>query len=125
MALTGFLVNGICAPSASQALIAFASEFPKVAGSNPDLIAFSGGTFTAPNTFNMNLLTHNLNGSQTTNLTHSIILVSCDPVISPLGGTVFDPVVGAAFWSFAMTFIFGVFLISRNAQAIISAIKRF
>lgn len=39
-------------------------------------------------------------------------------------GNVFDPTVGAAFWSFAMTFVLGVFLISKNAAAIINVIKR-
>ena len=44
------------------------------------------------------------------------------PVVTT-GGNVFDPATGAAFWSFAMTFILGVFLLAKNAAAILNAVK--
>jgi hypothetical protein len=37
----------------------------------------------------------------------------------------FDPVLGGAFWSFAMTFVFGCWLLAKNAGMILQAIKRF
>lgn len=45
---------------------------------------------------------------------------SCNAV-----GAVFDPVLAAAFWSFAMTFIFGCWLLAKNSGVILSAIRRF
>lgn len=125
MAATGFLVNGFCAVDSVQAMNIFASQFPKIAGSAPSMLSFTSGSFTAPNTFNFTIAVHDLTGNQFQNILHSITLLSCDPAISITGATVFDPVVGASFWSFAMTFVFGVFLLARNAQAIISAVKRF
>lgn len=52
---------------------------------------------------------------------------SCDTTDLRFTNTsaVFDPVVLAAFWSFAMTFVVGVWLLARNIGIIFSAIRRF
>lgn len=36
----------------------------------------------------------------------------------------FDPVLAAAFWSFAMTFVLGCWLLAKNAGVILSFIRR-
>lgn len=125
MALSGFIVNGNCIDGSAAAINALAASFPVVSGSAPNLLSFGGAVFTAPNTFDVSVLVQDLTSASTWNLSHSVSLPVCDPAFSLLGGTVFDPVVGASFWSFAMTFIVGVYLVSRNASAIIEAVRRF
>jgi hypothetical protein len=125
MALTGFIANGNCIDGSAAAINAIAAPFPIVSGSTPSLVSFAGATFTAPNTFDVNMLVQDLTSSNSWNLSHSVILPICDPAIFLAGGNVFDPVLGAAFWSFAMTFVVGVYLLAKNAGVIIDAIKRF
>jgi hypothetical protein len=38
---------------------------------------------------------------------------------------VFDPVLAASYWSFAMTFVLGCYLLTKNAGVILSAIRKF
>lgn len=123
MALTGFIVDGVCQASSAQALLALQANYPVI--SNGLYISTTGATFVAPNTFNVTMKTIAVNAATNTLAVKNFSLVQCDPLISLDGGTIFDPVIGAAFWSFAMTFVLGLYLVSRNSAAIISAIKRF
>jgi len=133
MALTGFLVNmgggnpSVCADGAANAILALGARFPYVAGSQPLLCNLESSVFTAPNTFTNTIACHDLTGNQTWTIAHPLTLMQCDPTTYGFvtDGSIFDPVVGAAFWSFAMTFVLGLYLFSRNMGAIISAIRRF
>lgn len=124
MALTGYLMNGICADSETQLLTAFNVQYPVT---NNGLITSVNGTiFDSVNSLiGSNFHSTNLITGAVSDVWAVINIIPCDPAIPPLGGTVFDPVLGASYWSFAMTFVFGVFLLAKNAQAIISAVKRF
>lgn len=124
MALTGFIVNHVCQPTVEAAIDGIAAGFPVVAGNQPSLVSFSGATFTAPNTFNLTLLVHDLTSLTQLQMVHPIILVSCDPSLPLDGGTVFDPALAASFWSFGMVFVLGSWLLAKNAGLILSAIKR-
>lgn len=65
-----------------------------------------------------------------TNLQTALTTVQADVAALQAGGgggtpaVPFDPVLGGAFWSFAMTFIFGCWLLAKNAGMILNAIKR-
>lgn len=119
----GFLANKICHASSAKAIVALQAEYPVIA--NGFLISAGTTTFTAPNTFTIAMRTSAVNNNTATNGTKAITLEVCDPAIPIYPGTVFDPIVGAAFWSWAMTFVVGVFLVSKNVQTILNAIKRF
>lgn len=124
MALTGFIVDHVCQPSASAAIDGIASGFPVIAGNAPSMVSFSGATYSAPNTFNLTLLVHDLTGQQSSSIVHSIILISCDPSLPIDGGAAFDPALAASLWSFALVFVLGSWLVANNVGLILSAIKR-
>jgi len=124
MALTGFLANGVCHATSASALTALQATFPTT--TNNILVWPTAATFTAPNTFTLTLQSLAMNATTATAATAKAIkLPLCDPAISIYGGTVFDPVVGAAYWSWAMTLILGLYLVARNAATIINAVRRF
>lgn len=124
MALTGFLVNNVCHATSAQALVAIQAPYPVVAGSAPFLVSISGATFTAPSTFNLTLKVHSLVGAQEYLLNHLISLPFCDPAIPLNGLTLFDPVLAAGLWMFALTMVLGVWVLAKNAGIIIDMIKR-
>ena len=129
MALTGFLVNigggnAVCADGAAAAIQALGARFPFVTGSQPVLCNLESSVFTAPNNFINTITCHNLTGNQAWTLAHDLTLMACDPAF-PIGdASAFDPVMAVAFWSWALTFIFGCWIISKNAGLIMSAIRR-
>lgn len=124
MALTGFLANGVCHATSAQALVALQASFPWL--DSKTLHYVTTATFTAPNTFNLTIGSKLLSGTTVTApVLKAFNLPLCDPAISIYGGTVFDPVVGAAYWSWAMTLILGLYLVARNAATIINAVRRF
>lgn len=119
----GFLANKICYETSAKAIVALQAEFPVIdAGA---IISAGMVTFTAPNTFTIAIRSAVLTNNTVVNSNKAIMLAICDPAIPIYPGTVFDPIVGAAFWSWAMTFVLGVFLISKNIKIILSFIKRF
>lgn len=136
MALTGFLVNigggnaSVCADGAANTIQAIGARFPYVGGSQPVLCNIESSVFTAPDIFTNTIKCHDLTGNQWYQYAHDLRLMACDPAL-PVAGVnladpgVFDPVLGAAFWSFAMTFIFGCWLLAKNAGVILSVIRRF
>lgn len=125
MALTGFLHSGNCFATSVEALNGFAAEFPQLSGSVPFLVSYSGGTFTAPNTFNLTLKVHSLIGAPEYLLNHLISVPLCDPALSIAGvGTVFDPVLAGAAWMFAITMVLGVWVLAKNAGIIINMVRR-
>ena len=118
----GFLANKICHETSVKAIVALQAEYPII--NNGFIISVGTTTFTAPNTFTIAMRTIAINNNAVTNGTKAITLEVCDPAIPIYPGTVFDPIVGAAFWSWAMTFVLGVFLIAKNAQTILNAIRK-
>lgn len=129
MALTGFLVNigggnAVCADGAAAAIQAIGARFPYVAGSQPLLCSLENSVFTVPNTFTNTILCHDLSGNTDYLKTHAMALMQCDPAFPIGGGAAFDPVMALAFWSFAMTFILGCWIISKNVGLIMSAVRR-
>lgn len=122
MALTGFWVNGVCAASQADAVDLLNSQFPVVTGA-----LFHSGSAVANGTTGalLSVWTFNLSAVGGTYVNHNLSFnfSSCDPVLHV--GSVFDPVIAGAFWSFAMTFVFGCWLLAKNAGAILAAIKKF
>jgi hypothetical protein len=123
MAATGFLVNGNCHATSADAAIALQAPFPVVSGNQ--ILSSAGVSFTAPNTFALSLEAAVVDSNMATVGIKTMTIAMCDPSLPVNGGTVFDPIVGAAFFSMAMTWVFGLFLIGKNAGAILNSIKRF
>lgn len=128
MALTGFLVNlgggnVVCADGVAATFQAIGARFPYVAGSQPLLCSLESTAFTAPNTFTNTILCHDLSGNTDYLKAHAMALVQCDPAIG-IGGSAFDPVLAASLWSFALTFVFGFWIISKNIGLVMSAVRR-
>lgn len=123
MAATGFLVSHKCALTSAQAATLLQADYPQI--NNGFFINAPTVTFTAPNTFGVTLKTTMVNNTTTVTAVKTIVVPMCDPnvEIDP-GITPFDPLVAAAFWSFSMTFIFGVWLLSKNASAILNFVRR-
>jgi len=119
----GFLANKICHATSGKAIVALQAEYPII--DSGFIISAGTITFTAPNTFTIAMRTIGVNNNTINNGNKAITLAICDPAIPIYPGTVFDPIVGAAFWSWAMTFVLGLFLISKNAKTILNAVKRF
>lgn len=124
MALTGFLANGVCHATSASALTALQASYPWL--DNKTVFYVNAATFTAPNTFSLSVGSIRLDAvTAVLPAVKTFTLPMCDPAISIYGGTVFDPVVGAAYWSWAMTLILGLYLLARNAATIINAVRRF
>lgn len=85
MALTGFVVNGICAKSASDAVFAIGAMFPKLLGStNPVMCNLSAASFSGGQTFSTTVSCHELNSAAQYIFVHPISLPLCDPLLSPV-----------------------------------------
>lgn len=124
MALTGFLVADKCAPDSLEAENALASQFPQYLGSTPPVMCSAFNTWYTPATkaYTLVITCHDLTSATQYQFTHDVILQPCDPAINP--PQQFDPLLAASFWSFAMTFVLGCWLLAKNAGTIINAIKR-
>lgn len=81
-----------------------------------------GSSLAALNT-STNLVATNLNNYIAANNASITSLQNQVNLLNP-SANVFDPAVGAAFWSFAMSFVIGCYLVARNAGVIINAIRR-
>lgn len=83
MAITGFLVHGICADGSALALDALGSAFPQFLGSTPPVMCnLSAQSFIAPSTFSQTISCHDLTGAAQYIFVHPISLIQCDPTIS-------------------------------------------
>lgn len=83
MALTGFLVHGICAKDSIAALYALGEEFPQFLGSTPPVMCnLSAQSFTAPSTFSQTISCHDLLGANQYLFVHPISLPVCDPALA-------------------------------------------
>lgn len=122
MALTGVLWSNVCYASTADALQAILAT-PQSIGATYVQGVVSASYDAVNNQFNIGWQYIDMNSFNGTFLTYPPVY-PCDPAISLNGMTVFDPVLGAAFWSFAMSFVLGVWILSKNAGAIMSAIKR-
>lgn len=122
MALTGFWVNGVCTDSQASAVAALNSQFPIVT----DAFFHTGSAIASGTTAALlTTWTFNLGTVGGTWLMHAMIFnfSACDPALYP--STIFDPLAAAAFWSLALTFTLGCWLMAKNAGVILSAIRRF
>ncbi len=120
---TGFLVNNYCHPTLSETLLALQADYPKLVGSF--FVSTAGISYSAPNSFSQNINTVSLDSNKAFSGVKVFSVATCDPAIPIFPVTVFDPIVGAAFWSFAMTFVFGVYLLAKSSGIILSVIKNF
>jgi hypothetical protein len=130
-AATGIFAAGKCWPDPATALLAFQSQYPMQSGNvlyqctNPTIN-------TTARFFNCSVRATTLSTAGNTTINNiAALYTNCDPATIPtilLGVppvNIFDPVVGAAFWSFAMSFVLGCFLLAKNANAILDAVKNF
>ncbi len=123
MALTGFVFHEHCLASSNEAILAINTFFPSLTGQA--ISSLSAVTFTAPNSFTLSTtVVAFTSGATIATYVKTITLQACDPAIPLLPITPFDPLIAAGFWSFAMTFVFGVWLLSKNAGAILNFIRR-
>lgn len=122
MAMTGFIVAHQCQPSSAAALIALQADFPII--SNGLYITASGATFTAPSTFNVTLKTTGINSSVTSLGNKIFSLPMCDPSI-PIDAnlTPFDPAVAATFFTIALVFTVGIWMVAKQGGEILSVVK--
>lgn len=120
--MTGFWVNGTCAASQADAVAVLNSQFPIVTDAFIHI-----GYATPSGATGVSLLTYTMNLSVDLApwITHNNVfnLKACDPAL--YAPSIFDPVTFAAFWSFAMTFIIGCWLLAKNAGLILAAIRKF
>lgn len=83
MALTGFLVHGICAKDSTTALYALGEGFPQFLGSTPPVMCnLASQSFTAPSTFSQVVSCHDLTGAPQYIFNHPISLPMCDPALA-------------------------------------------
>ena len=83
MALSGFLVKGICAKDSTSALYALGQNFPQFLGSTPPVMcSLSAQSFIAPSTFSQTITCHDLNSPVQSIFVHPISLPSCDPALA-------------------------------------------
>lgn len=122
MSLTGFLVNNVCQTSSSAAMTAIVARFPVI--DNGLWVSANGITFSSPDNFILTLKTTNLNNTSASISNKTFTLVQCDPAVPLPPDVVFDPALAAAFWSTAMVFVLGCWLLAKNAGIIINAIRR-
>lgn len=127
MAATGFWVLGVCQASSTEAVNAYVSQFPVISANL--IINAKPNAFYPPNNFSVIL-----SGSQIDNYMNSfyfgvsVQFPQCDPLlpafktassVSSTGTfTTFNPIDAAAFWSFGMTMVVGVWLLAHNAGVI-------
>lgn len=124
MALTGFLVKHQCAPTSGDALRLLVADYPVV--SSNFLITTMGASFTAPSSFSQQFRSFRLDATTIYTYTKTFTLPACDPALPVDVGIVpFDPVVAGVFWSTAMVFVLGCWLLAKNAGIIVNAIRRF
>jgi len=123
MALTGFLVAHQCAPTSADAIRLLLADFP-VVGDRQFTTAVSA-TFVAPSTFNLTLKSDSLNAATTITTTKTFTLARCDPALPvDVNVTVFDPILAAGIWMFAITVVLGCWVLAKNAGIIIDMIRR-
>ena len=118
--MPGASFNGICYPTVLDATNAFYAKFPMLdlTGGKPFLTSIATATPSASGvTFTVS----------TKDLTKGTIVVSTPtPLIFPVcTGSIFDPLLAASFWSFAIVFVVSSWLLAKNAGVIISAVRRF
>jgi len=121
MALTGFLVDGQCMSTSSEALTLLQSQYPQIAGNN--FVSVGTATFLAPNTVILRLKVSSLDANTVAFRKKTFTLSPCDPAFPVGGGTVFDPIVGGAFFSLALTWVLAMYLIAKQSGLILSFIR--
>jgi hypothetical protein len=123
MALTGFLISNACYPTSASALIALQAPFPMV--NNGLIINATGASFTAPNTFNLSLSSVSI-ASSTKNAAaaKTMLIPMCDPAVSIQANlTPFDPVVAGSFFTIALVFTVGIWMVAKQGSEILSVLK--
>lgn len=84
MALTGFMVGGVCATTSDAAMLALGSGYPYFLGSSPPVMcALSDQSYIAPSTFSQTITCHDLTSAKQDNFVHPITLQMCDPALDP------------------------------------------
>lgn len=122
MALTGFLVKHQCASTSVDALRLLEADFPVV--SSNLLVTSMGVSYTAPASFSQQFRSFRLDATTTYTYTKTFTLSACDPGLPvDVGITPFDPVTAGAFWSTAMVFVLGCWLLAKNAGVIVNSIR--
>ena len=122
----GYWINGKCYPDSASTVVAFNSMYPK----------FESFSATSVTNVVLNAGVLSYTGAQRdfwgglTSGPISVSLAACsveglpDSLLGFPSVSVFDPVIGAAFFNFALAFVVGCFLIARNAGVIIDIVKR-
>lgn len=124
MALTGFLVKHQCAPTSGDALRLLEADFPVV--SSNLLVTSMGVSYFPPSSFLQQFRSFRLDGTTIYTYTKTFTLSACDPDLPVDVGIVpFDPVVAGAFWSTAMVFVLGCWLLAKNVGIIVNSIRKF
>jgi hypothetical protein len=116
VALTGFVVNHVCAADAAAAAVEIASSFPAL--ESGAICSLASVVFTAPATFDSVVTCSNLNGGKSFSASHALTFVACDPASSS-----FDYVSGAGFWSFAMAFVILTWWSSKAIKSVWDVVR--
>ena len=123
MALSGFLTHGQCVADLATTLKLIEADNPMYLNG----IVHSITSYTANPSVDglLQIITLNFYGVSLTATTaysaysKNIYLFRCDPLIPLNGLAPFDAVTAASYWMYAMTIIFGIYLVAHNAGAIL------
>lgn len=119
----GYLVNSVCYETTQEAVNAFFSLQPV------EIIPASTSHFSlfqnVAGVWKLSKYTVSNAGSVSLNYSTNVPVPSFSACVFEAVNVPFDPVLAAAYWSFALTFSLGCYLLAKNAGMILQSIKKF